>query len=94
MNETSDDSTITFTGEYQFSIRCGKCADIHNAQLEGKGTKPCECDCHAKIAEPYVPYTPYIPCTPCPCPQYPYFYTTTGTKTLPNTTGTICEVHK
>ena len=98
-NDTTDDSTITFTGDYQFSIRCGKCADIHNAQLEGKNDKPCTCDCHANITPDYVPYVPWLPPYPCPCPNHPpqpYYYTTTGTNTndLPNTTGTICEVHK
>jgi len=83
INDTSDDSRIgdenslVFTGEYTFSIRCGKCADIHNAQLDGKNTCPCECDCHTKIIQPYVPYNPYYP--PCPCPQYPQPYYTTIT---------------
>lgn len=75
---TSDDTTnITFTGEYQFSIRCGKCADIHNAQLEGKSNTPCSCDCHAK-PEPYIPYAPWYPCTPCPCQPQPYYTTITS----------------
>lgn len=89
-NDTSDDTNITFTGEYQFSIRCGKCADIHNAQLEGKNTEPCTCDCHAKIAEPYQPYVPYYPCPyphyPDPYPQ-PYYYTGTHTGTIDVTSG-------
>ena len=64
---------------HSFSIRCGKCADIHNAQIDGKTNKPCECDCHGKYQQPYVPFVPYIPyCPPDPCcPQIPPYYTTT-----------------
>ncbi len=83
MINTRDDTTndnVVFTGEYSFSIRCGKCADIHNAQLDGKNTKPCDCDCHTKVTPDYIPYVPYYP--PCPCPQYPQpYYYTTGTNT-------------
>ena len=95
-DRTGDENSLVFTGEYTFSIRCGKCADIHNAQLEGKNTEPCTCDCHANVTPDYQPYVPYYP--PCPCPNWPYpqpYYTTgTNTNDLPNTTGTICEVHK
>lgn len=59
----TDSTTIQFGNNYQFSIRCGKCADIHNAQLEGKTNSPCECACHN--------YPNYYPMTnPCPCPPY------------------------
>lgn len=84
-----DENSLVFTGEYTFSIRCGKCADIHNAQLEGKNTEPCTCDCHANITPDYQPYVPYYP--PCPCPHWPYPqpYYTTGTGDV--TTGqTFC----
>ncbi len=88
-----DENSLVFTGEYTFSIRCGKCADIHNAQLDGKNTKPCECDCHAKMVEPYQPYVPWLPPCPCPCPHYPqpYYYTTTGTgDPMPRQGETFC----
>ena len=83
MGDIDEDSpTLVFTETNSFSIRCGKCADIHNAQLDGKTNKSCECDCHGKYVEPYQPYVPYIPCTPCPCPDhYPQPYYTTGTNT-------------
>ncbi len=86
MSDTTDDrvgdeNSLVFTGEYSFSIRCGKCADIHNAQLDGKNKEPCSCDCHVKVT-PDIPYVPYYPPCPCPCPypQYPqpYYYTTSG----------------
>ena len=59
---------LTFTSDTTFSIRCGKCADIHNAQLEGKTDKPCSCDCHDKPNTTYIPYNPCVPC----CPEIPY----------------------
>jgi hypothetical protein len=66
-----------------FSIRCGKCADIHNAQLEGKTQESCNCDCHGNNYTPYYP--PYNPCVPDPCcPTYPIYYTgTVGDLTSP-----------
>ncbi len=74
---SADDSvSITFSDtSNSFSIRCGKCADIHNAQIDGKTNKACECDCHSQ----YQPYCP--PCIPDPCcPQIPpWYYTTTST---------------
>lgn len=78
---TSGDPAITTTVTFSdnsnsFSIRCGKCADIHNAQLDGKTQKSCECDCHDKISQPYVPYMPYCPPDPC-CPTWPQPYYTT-----------------
>ena len=69
-------TTITFTNN-NFSIRCDKCADIHNAQLEGKTSKPCECDCHKNTYHPYVPYCPPDPC----CPQQPWVYPPTYVNT-------------
>lgn len=91
MDTVGDNDSLIFTGTNSFSIRCGKCADIHNAQLDGKNTKPCECDCHGKYIEPYQPYVPYIPCTPCPCTPQPYYYTT-GTTTDPTSGGQILNV--
>lgn len=69
-NVTGADLNITFT-DNTFSIRCGKCADIHNAQLEGKTNKPCDCKCHSEY-KPYIPYVPYCPPDPC-CPTIPYW---------------------
>lgn len=66
----------------QFSIRCGKCADIHNAQLEGKTNRPCNCDCHESHYNPWV--NPIDPCCP-QIPYYPTYYTTS-----PNTTSGSC----
>jgi hypothetical protein len=79
-----DENSLVFTGEYTFSIRCGKCADIHNAQLEGKTTEACNCDCHGEVTPNYTPCVPYYP--PCPCPHWPqpYYYTTTGDTTCDN----------
>ena len=66
-SDTSSDNTSSDSNA--FSIRCGKCADIHNAQLEGKTDKPCPCNCHDKPNYPtYIPYCPPDPC----CPQIPY----------------------
>ena len=78
MNDTTSNPSIVFK-DYSFSIRCDKCADIHQAQLDGKSTKPCECKCH----EEYRPYVPYCPPDPC-CPQFPpysptWVYTNRGT---------------
>ncbi len=74
---SADDSVdIQFsTTSNSFSIRCGKCADIHNAQIDGKTNKACECDCHSTYQQPYQPYVPYCPPDPC-CPQIPPWYTT------------------
>ena len=87
-----DENSLVFTGEYTFSIRCGKCADIHNAQLDGKTNKSCECDCHGE--KHYAPV--YDPC-PCPYPHYPPYwpqpYYTTGTgDPIPPQGQTVCEV--
>ena len=82
---SQDKVSITFSTDdtsRSFSIRCGKCADIHNAQLDGKTNKQCDCDCHSTYSQPYVPYyPPYNPCIPDPCcPQLPpTYYTTTIT---------------
>jgi hypothetical protein len=60
------ETNVTFSNTTNL-IRCGKCADIHNAQLEGKTNKACGCDCHD--TPKYIPYCPpyYDPC----CPQIP-----------------------
>ena len=60
------ETNVTFSNN-SFSLRCGKCADIHTAQLDGKTAKSCECDCHGKsYCPPYnIPY--HDPC----CPQIP-----------------------
>lgn len=71
-NDSINTTSIQFSDTNSFSIRCGKCADIHNAQLDGKQLKPCECDCHSQ----YSPYIPYCPPDPC-CPTIPPFYYTT-----------------
>ena len=77
-SSTDDSVDIQFsTTSNSFSIRCGKCADIHNAQIDGKTNKACECDCHSQYQQPYVPYVPCVP-DPC-CPQFPTYYTTTIT---------------
>ena len=57
------ETNVTFSNN-SFSLRCGKCADIHTAQLDGKTAKSCECDCHSKpYCPPYnIPY--HDPCCP------------------------------
>ena len=82
-NGTAPDSNLVFTGDTQFSIRCGKCADIHNAQLDGKTNRSCECDCHNN--NNYIPYCPpYV--DPC-CPTYPQPYYTTTCNHVPDSQG-------
>lgn len=63
------ETDITFNGN-QFSMRCGKCADIHNAQLDGKQADPCGCGCHNTYTGTYthIPNTlPYPPTNPIWC---------------------------
>jgi len=90
---TAEGVSVTFSNDSNsFSIRCGKCADIHNAQLDGKTNKPCDCDCHNE--NHYTPYAPYCPPDPC-CPQfppYPVWYTGTIPQNYPpNQFYTVCD---
>lgn len=57
------ETSVTFNNN-SFSLRCGKCADIHTAQLDGKTTDSCKCDCHnTNYCPPYnIPY--HDPCCP------------------------------
>jgi hypothetical protein len=80
------ETDIKFTTTNSFSIRCGKCADIHNAQLDGKTSNPCECGCHEKYTPTYTPIQ-----EPC-CPQFPPYPTWTGTGDgIPNRGYTTCN---
>ena len=57
---------------------CDKCVCIHDAQKEGKISKPCECGCHsASTTVPFIPYIPTCTCnyntfSPCSIHGYPY----------------------
>jgi len=86
------ETDIKFTTTNSFSIRCGKCADIHNAQLDGKTQEECKCDCHEKIQQPtYIPYCPPDPCCPQFPPYQPVWTWTNGTADpFPNRGYTFC----
>jgi len=97
-NDSADDTTDIKFNVYSdnsnaFSIRCGKCADIHNAQLEGKTTEACKCDCHGKPNPiTYIPYCPPDPCCPQFPPYEPIWQWTNGTADpFPNRGYTFCN---
>ncbi len=73
-------------------MTCDRCSDIHQGQLLGQVSKPCECDCHNCSGSGTNPFTPQIP------PFYPL--TNTPLCCCPCTRGEnyagdcFCNCHK